>query len=76
MNILFDWLSVVVCRGGVAAVDTKPFLWNNYEKYHSPTTVGGEVCAPTPHQPSWNYAHHPQETNTHVSHAKNPGNVK
>ena len=47
--------------GGVPSVDTKPFLWNNYEKYHSPGGGGGEVCAPTPHQPAWNYAHHPQE---------------
>ncbi|XP_023348713.1 homeobox protein Hox-B9a isoform X2 [Eurytemora carolleeae] len=57
--------------GGVPSVDTKPFLWNNYEKYHSPGGGGGEVCAPTPHQPAWNYAHHPQaysltDTRAHV----------
>jgi len=52
-------------RSGVS-VDTKPFLWNNYDhKYPSPgicspTSVAGEVCAPAPHQASWNaYAQHP-----------------
>jgi len=55
----------VLARSGVS-VDTKPFLWNNYDhKYPSPgicspTSVAGEVCAPAPHQASWNaYAQHP-----------------
>ena len=55
----------MLARSGVS-VDTKPFLWNNYDhKYPSPgicspTSVAGEVCAPAPHQASWNaYAQHP-----------------
>lgn len=60
--------------GGVSSVDTKPFLWNNYDKYHSPSsTVGGDVCTPTPHQPSWNYAHHPQAYSLTEGRAPVPG---
>ena len=57
---------LILRAGGASSVDTKPFLWNNYEKYHSPASSAGvaDVCAPTPHQPAaWNYTHHPQVNN-------------
>ena len=49
-------------------MDTKPFLWNNYDHKYPPgpclpTTVAGEGgcgALPSPHQASWNYPHHAQ----------------